>query len=47
MKSLWDSVLWLRRKNKQDKEEILTAVNAVQNLFKTSGEATLHLHLIS
>lgn len=40
MKSLWDSVLWLRRKNKQDKEEILTAVNAVQNLFKTSGEAT-------
>lgn len=39
MKSLWDSVLWLRRKNKQDKEEILTAVNAVQNLFKTSGEA--------
>lgn len=40
MKSLWDSVLWLRRKNKQDKEEILTAVNAVKNLFKTSGEAT-------
>ena len=40
MRSLWDSVLWLRRKNKQDKEEILTAVNAVQNLFKTSGEAT-------
>lgn len=40
MKSLWDSVLWLRRKNKQDKEEILTAVKAVQNLFKTSGEAT-------
>ena len=40
MKSLWDSVLWLRRKNKQDKEEILTAVNAVQNLFKTSGETT-------
>ena len=40
MRSRWDSVLWLRRKNKQDKEEILTAVNAVQNLFKTSGEAT-------
>ncbi len=37
---IWDAVLWLRRKLNRDKEDIITAVNNIQNLFETSADAT-------
>lgn len=37
---IWDAVVWLRKKLIGDKEDILEAVNNVQNLFKTSADAT-------
>lgn len=37
---IWDAVLWLRKKLNRDKEDIITAVNNIQNLFETSADAT-------
>lgn len=37
---VWDAILWIRKKMNGDKEEIIEAVHNVQNLFKTSAEAT-------
>lgn len=37
---IWDAVLWLRKKLSKDKEDIIEAVNNIQNLFETSADAT-------
>ena len=37
---IWDAVVWLRKKLKGDKEDIIQAVNNIQNLFETSADAT-------
>lgn len=37
---IWDAVLWLRKKLNRDKEDIIQAVNNIQNLFETSVDAT-------
>ena len=37
LRSIWDAILWLRKKNQQDKIEIIEAIN---NSFKTAVEAT-------
>ncbi len=38
--TIWDAALWLRKKLNRDKEDIVAAVNSIQNLFATSADAT-------